>query len=131
MNSSIFYLSIFLVGGFFGWFIDTAYRSYFDKRYSSGTLIPCFSIIYALAAVLIYLIFQLNISLYGHVMLGTTLAVLLEFISGFLANRFLGRRLWDYTPSKYDYLGHIDVQHSFYWFLLVVFYRLLSGYILK
>lgn len=119
------YLTIFLLGGLCGWVIDTAYRSRCANKYTPNTWIPFFSIIYGIAAVLLYLLFFYSpVSFFAHIILGTILCVSLELISGIISTIFLRKRFWDYCSSKFNFFGYIDFQHTFYWFVLVSLFRI-------
>lgn len=122
--SSMYYFYIFIFGGFLGWILDTAFRSLQDKRYSPGTLIPFFSIIYGAGAVVLDVLFvYAPLAAYLQVLVGAVLAVLLELLSGLIALAVLKRRLWNYETSRFNYRGFIDLQHSLYWLLLIAAYR--------
>jgi uncharacterized membrane protein len=119
------YLTIFISGGFCGWFIDTMYRTWQDKRFSSNTLVPFFSLIYATATVFLYILFKyFSTSAIGHIFAGLLVVIFLEFLSGLAALIFLKRRFWNYSANRFNFYGLIDLQHSFYWLVLVSLYRL-------
>lgn len=127
----IFFLSIFIGGGLFGWTIDTAYRTWRAKHYTSGTLVPFFSVIYGIAAVLLYTLFNFfQTSFYLHIILGAITCTLLELIFGFLSLTFLKRRFWNYSASRFNYRGLIDAEHSFYWLILSGLYRIFYQFLL-
>lgn len=124
------YTSIFIIGGLCGWMLDTAYRTWDDGRYAPGTWISFFSIIYGVAAILLYVFFAfLPISIFPDVIVGTFLVICLELLSGVLALLFLNRRFWDYRANSYNFYGFIDAKHSFYWLVLVGLYRIVFMYI--
>lgn len=124
------YSTIFISFGFFGWLIDTGYRSLRAKRYAPGTWVPFFSLIFATAAILLYILFTfLPVSLYADIIRGTIVSILLELIAGLLALKLLNRRFWDYSNSRFNYRGIIDVHHSFYWLILTALYRLAYPYL--
>ena len=118
------YLIIFFGGGFFGFAIDTTYRSLLAGRYLSGTWLPLFSITYALAAVMEWLIFS---QLAGHwqwqIVVATLTAILWELSAGLLSGFILHQRFWNYSNSFLNFRGLIDLQHSFYWLILTIVYR--------
>lgn len=120
-----FYLQLFFFFSLGGWIIDTGYRSIVAKKYDSGTLIPFVSPIYGFGAVILALLFHLTPSLPPtlQVAIGWILILALEFISGYLSIKLLNRRLWDYTPSKYDLLGHVDLTHALYWLSMISIFR--------
>lgn len=115
---------IFVVGGFCGWMIDTAYRSLRQGRHAPNTWIPFFSIIYASGALFLYILFTFfSISVFSDIIVGTILAICLELMSGIVALVFLNRRFWDYRSNRYNFRGFVDAEHSFYWLILVAIYR--------
>lgn len=121
-------LTIFLIGGFLGWLMDSGYRSLEKGKFTVGTLIPGFSLVFGAGAVVLFWVYtHFDIHPFEEIVLGTIAVTLLEFFSGVVSSRVLSRRLWDYEPNPYDLYGHIDLLHSFYWFMLsAVFYLVLS-----
>lgn len=119
----IFYLIIFVIGGLAGWVIDTANRSWCEKKYAPKTLVPGFSVIYGFAAAMLYVLFSLPLSVFWQIVIGAVFATILELISGLLALIFLKRRFWDYRSSRFNFYGLIDAEHAFYWLILVGLYR--------
>jgi len=118
------YLTIFISGGLCGWLIDTIYRTWQAGRFSPNTLVPFFSLIYATAAVFLYILFNsFSISAIWHVAAGLLVVIFLEFLSGVAALIFLKRRFWDYSSNRFNLYGFVDLQHSFYWLILVSIYR--------
>lgn len=125
MSGIFYYIYVFAIGGLLGWILDTAFRSLEERRYSPGTLIPFFSIIYGAGAVVLDILFvYAPLPAYLQILAGAVLAVFLELISGLIMLSVLKRRLWNYEKSHYNYRGLIDLKHSFYWLLLIAAYRL-------
>lgn len=52
------------------------------------------------------------------VIAGAGLITLVELISGIILNIWLKFDIWDYSSSKFNFLGQIDYIHSFCWLLL-------------
>ncbi|MBI5729020.1 MAG: putative ABC transporter permease [Candidatus Magasanikbacteria bacterium] len=124
MTTPFYYLYIFIFGGFLGWILDTGFRFYADKRYAPGTLIPFFSIIYGVGAVVLDVVFVYTpLPAVLQVLFGAILAVLLELVSGLVMLAVLKRRLWRYRGGRFNYRGLIDLEHSIYWLLLIAAYR--------
>ncbi len=120
------YLLIFIITGLIGWSIDTMYRSVKKKCFSAGTWVPFFSLSYGAAGVMLYVVFfYWPTSFFVHVIAGTALSILWELTAGIMTLHFLRRRLWDYRKSWLNFRGHIDAAHSFYWFVLTAFYRII------
>jgi uncharacterized membrane protein len=125
MLQALLYPAIFVGGGIFGWVLDTTYRSLIAKKYTPGTLVPFFAIIYGIGAVMLYLFFSsANISFLWSVVGGTVLCVVLELVGGIVSQAVLRHRLWDYTASPFNFYGLIDIEHTFYWSVLTVLYRI-------
>ncbi len=54
------------------------------------------------------------------VVLATTVLVVgLEYVGGYLAERFLEEKLWDYSKEFFNLGGYISAYHSFLWLILV------------
>ncbi len=118
------YFGIFIGGGLFGWIVDTGYRSLTSGYYAPGTLIPFFSLIFATAAAVLYAFFRVSwMSFRLSIIAGTIFAIVLELVSGFVCDKFLHFKLWDYSNAPYNFYGYIDLLHSFFWLILTGFYR--------
>ncbi len=125
MYQILLYPALFIGGGALGWLLDTADRSFIARRYTHGTLVPFFSIIYGIGAVMLYLFFSsANVSFLWSIIGGTVLCVALELFGGIISTMVLRRRLWDYTANRFNFRGFIDLEHGFYWLVLTVIYRL-------
>jgi len=126
----LLYLKIFIVAGLLGWLLDTAYRTLDAKRYTSGTIVPFFSIIYGIVAVELYILFSFwALPVYLHIIIGTLLTILSELVSGLLGFKILKRRVWDYRSSRFHYKGFIDIEHSFYWLILTALCRIFYSWL--
>lgn len=128
MYQILLYPALFIGGGIFGWILDTINRSFVAKRYASGTLVPFFSIIYGIGAVMLYLFFNFaNISFPWNVMVGTILCIALELVGGVTSLLLFRRRFWDYSAKRFNLYGFIDLEHAFYWLVLTILYMLTYG----
>jgi len=125
------YILIFLLFSFLGWIIDTIYSSFLKGEYSpSGYYrnIPLCPI-YGIGGIIILSIFSI---LQTHssltTILTTTIAVImLEYFGGVFCTVFLKEKLWDYSSSKFNLNGHIDLLHSFFWLMLIsILYALIT-----
>lgn len=121
-----------MVGGVFGWVLDTARRSLGVGYYTSGTLIPFFSLIFGVGAVMLYRLFQYrSISFLPSIILGTVLCVLLELVGGAISRALLDFRLWDYSANPFNFYGLIDLEHTLYWFLITVAFKFSMDHLSK
>ena len=125
------YLILLIIFSVLGWGIDTAYRSMILKKFSSGTHVMFFSPVYAIGGLILVLIYTyLNTHAIIQILVATTVIVLLELSFGIISEKIMKRRYWDYFGSKWNFKGHIDVLHSFYWFLLAALLRMIFPYLL-
>jgi len=123
---------LFVVFGFVGWSIDTAYRSVLAKKYAHGTYIPFFAVSYGIGGSALVVLFQnLQAPAIVHIILGTILVTLIEFVAGIFCVAVLKRRLWDYSKNKLNFMGHIDALHAIYWLLLTALFWLVFPYFLS
>ncbi|TSC84959.1 MAG: hypothetical protein G01um101413_343 [Parcubacteria group bacterium Gr01-1014_13] len=130
MQRKFLYPIIFAIGGMFGWLIDTTYRSWLVGYYAPGTLVPFFSIIFGIGAVILYLFFSsANISFLWSVIGGVAMCIALELASGILSLALLDYRFWDYSANPFNFYGLIDLRHGFYWLVLTTNYRLFYEYV--
>lgn len=124
------YLILFVVFGFIGWAVDTLYCSYHDGHYSSQTYLPYFAIIYAFGGILLLLLFKYTqVPFIADIVIGGAAATLLEFIGGWFCHNILKQKVWDYSGNPYNYYGHIDAEHTIYWFILTGVVRVVFPYL--
>lgn len=118
-------ISEFLIFSFLGWFIDSAYRSIIEKKlvnagYFKGPVCPIYGVG---GLVLIYLFKSLSfLSLVPLLLISSLALVLVEYGGGIFTEKVLKVKLWDYSASKFHLGGYIDLLHSFFWFVLTVFF---------
>ncbi len=124
------YIIYFIIFSWAGWIADTIMRSIETKKYSTGTYIPFFGAIYGFGGVILLLLFRYaDYPFEIHVILGGIVVTLLELSGGFYCEKVLKKRLWDYSKKKYNYHGHIDAEHTIYWFILAFILRLIFPYL--
>lgn len=118
----------FLFFSFLGWAIDSGYRSYQERKwinagYFQGPVCP----IYGFGALTLIFIFKYFSDLPHLILifLGTTALILVEFMGGLFSETVLKVKLWDYSSSRFNWRGHIDLLHSFYWLISVIFFSFL------
>ena len=117
------YCSIFILCSFLGWIADDLYRRTVAGK-DAPRIIPFIAPPYgfaALALVLIY--FYIPVNPFFQVVLGTLAAIAIEFLSGVFCLKVYKRRLWDYSRSRFNLYGHVDLMHSCYWFASVFLVR--------
>ena len=112
----------FLIYGFLGWCIDTAFRSALVYSYAPGTAIPFFSVVFASGALVIL---ELNDHIKRSPLLVQFLAfafacTMVEYIGGLIGIQVTGHPLWDYSSEAYNLSGMIDLFHTASWGLLAL-----------
>jgi uncharacterized membrane protein len=60
-----------------------------------------------------------NRKMIDQCLIGTIIAVTIEFVSGMLLNVWGGYHIWDYSDMKYNLYGQICLLYTFFWFLLM------------
>ena len=113
------YLLEFLAFSSLGWLIDSGYRSLTDKKWINagffkGPICP----IYGFGALVLLFILKYLSFLHPFMLIlcASLGLVLVEYLGGIFTEKVLKVKLWDYSFSKYQLGGHIDLLHSVYWF---------------
>lgn len=115
LNTTLKYLTLFLIGGITYYFIEIAYRGY-----SHFSMV----IVGGLCFILIGSINELSnkeIPLLLQMLISVLLVDIVELISGIIINRILLLNVWDYSQLKYNFLGQISLNSSIAWFFLSLF----------
>ncbi len=129
------YVIEFLFFGFVGWLLDSTYRLITDGKFLFGGYFRWIPIrpIYGTGGVLLILYFKIftDINPFTLIIIASIMMVLLEYISGVFSEYFLGIKLWDYSKSKFNIGGKVDLLHSIFWIGLVfLFYKYIFSFIL-
>ena len=122
------YVLIFLVFSVVGWVIDTTYRSIAKGLYSPIRNYP-FSPVYGVGAVVLSIFYtHTPYSYLTSICVATVLMVLVELLGGIFSEKVLKKRLWNYSQNRFNFMGHIDLLHSFFWLMLAGLYYWLGGF---
>jgi uncharacterized membrane protein len=129
MNTFTFIVIYFSIFSFFGWILESTYRSLLiDKKpINSGFLYGPFIPIYGFGALFVYftnLIID-SYPFYIEIFIYTILATFLEYVSSFILEKIFSIKLWDYSSEKFNLKGRICLKFIFFWFILIIFYLLL------
>ena len=125
-------LYMFLIFSFVGWLLDSAWCSYHSRRLVfSGVLKPLpICPVYGVGGLAVLVTFRwlATAPLIFTVIGGWLAAVLTEYLAGWLCQIFLGKKLWDYSASRYHLHGHVELLHSLIWLVLIlILYALISA----
>ena len=113
---------LFLIYSFIGWCIEVCYaavrrRQFINRGFINSPLCP----IYGVGAVLFALFLpELAGRPFFLFLGGTVLATVLEYSTGMLMEKFLGKKLWDYSGNKYNIGGYVCLRYSLLWGVLAV-----------
>jgi len=116
----------FYLFSFFGFIIDTAYRTWENKKIVMGNYLYPVPIcpIYGLGALFLSFYFKYSSpgNLYLSFFMAASVLILLELFGAIFCKKVLKAVLWDYSKKKLNYKGYIDLTHSLWWLILVVFF---------
>lgn len=107
-------LFLFLLGGFFYFYLEIYYRGY-----SHYSMIICAGIAFILCGNLKN-IFHHKISFVSQMLISCIIITSLEFITGYIFNIKLHMHVWDYSGLPYNFMGQICLFYSLLWLSLSV-----------
>lgn len=127
-------ITYFIVYSFFGWVMESVYKSAIQKKpVNSGFLYGPFCPIYGCGAIIMFIFlkdFKDNIVLL-FIMAFLVLS-LWEYIVGYLLEKILKTKYWDYTNYKFNIHGRVCLKNSIFWgFLGVAFIQFIHPFITK
>lgn len=111
----------FLIFGFVGWVIDSGYRSFLLKKFVHGGFFRApICPIYGIGGLVLISFFEYFVDFPVRLLiLSAGLGmVLVEYIGGLYCEKVLQIKLWDYSQSKFNFGGYVDLIHFFYWLVL-------------
>lgn len=124
MNLCINLLTYFLLYSFFGWCIESAYKSICEKRLvNSGFLYGPFCPIYGYGAIIMY-IFLEDVSSKPFITfcLGFVVLSIWEYLVGVFLEKVFHRTYWDYSNNKFNLQGRVCLLNSIFWGVLGVLF---------
>lgn len=125
-------ITYFIIYSFFGWIIESTYKSILEKKIiNSGFLHGPFCPIYGFGAVFMFLClnnFKSNLVLLFLISF-LTLSIW-EYIVGYLLEKILHTKYWDYSKNRFNISGRVCLLNSFFWGILgVVFIKFVHPFI--
>jgi len=113
----------FFIFSFIGWVLDCLCRRFetghwVNAGFFRGPICP----IYGIGGLVLMFLFESFSFLPTALLLFFAFisAVLVELVGGIFSEKVLQVKLWDYSKSRFNYRGYIDLVHSFYWLILVI-----------
>lgn len=131
--------AFFAIYSFFGWIIEVLYRSLSQRRFvNAGFLFGPFVPLYGMGALLVLAMGSLLRGYHPVILLFAIGIVLtaLEYIIGYLSEKFLGLKLWDYSTNRYNLHGRVCLLFSVAWAALafgfaVIVHPAVSGFVAR
>lgn len=110
------YLLYFLIFSFLGWCAEVVFHILKNGRFENrglakGPVCP----IYGVGICLCYLLLGSIGDFFLLIVLSMAVATIVEFAAGFLVDKMLGQRLWDYTLEAGNIFGYICPRFSIIW----------------
>ena len=110
------YLLYFLIFSFLGWCAEVIFHAFKSGRFVNrglgwGPVCPIYGIGISLSAALL----QWIDSFVLLALFSMAIATSVELLVGFLSDRFLHCRLWDYSSEKGNILGYVCPRFSLIW----------------
>lgn len=117
-------LSYFLIYSFFGWILESVYKSIIQKKFvNSGFLVGPFCPIYGFGAIILYVFLDgLKENLVLVFLVGVIVFSVWECLVGFLLEKIFNTKYWDYSNEPFNYRGRICLKMSFTWGILGVIF---------
>lgn len=112
---------VFAVYSFAGWIVEVVYRSWTQKRFvNAGFLVGPFVPLYGMGSLLVLgigtLLKEYN-PFFFIIAVGLVLTTL-EYFIGYLSEKFLGLKLWDYSSNRFNLHGRVCLSFSVAWAVL-------------
>lgn len=118
---------IALVFGVLGWCADSAYRSIEERKFVYGTHFLFFSPVYAIGGlILVFLYEKLQVPAASQIVAAALALTALEFFAGIFSEKVMGRRYWDYSGTRFNFCGHVNLLHTFYWLIIAAVFKIMT-----
>lgn len=122
----------FLIFSFGGWIIDSVYCSIYARKWVwSGIIkgVP-FCPLYGVFGILLLKIFtiQKDLPVFLIIIFSSIIMIILEYLTGLLAEKILHKKLWDYSNEKPNFNDRISLWHSFIWLIGITLFYILVQY---
>lgn len=121
---------IFILYSFFWWCVEVLYAFFAEKKFVNRWLLKwpfCpiygFSVLLAILAEPVINSFSINnITKFLFIFLySAVITTIIEYITAYLLETYLHKKLWDYSKFKFNYKWYICLWFSLTWWLLISF----------
>lgn len=135
MDKFIWYFSIFVLGSFLGWLLETIWCVIKNKRLESrkGLIYGYYIPIYGIATVLISLVvenFDVK-NMWLIVLITFIVCFIVEYLSSVFQERCFGMKSWDYSKMVLNINGRVNIIYLLAWSFLGILWAKYYGIILK
>ena len=135
MDKFIWYFSIFVLGSFLGWILETIWCVIKNKRLESrkGLIYGYYIPIYGIATVLISLVvenFDVK-NMWLIVLITFIVCFIVEYLSSVFQERCFGMKSWDYSKMALNINGRVNIIYLLAWSFLGILWAKYYGIILK
>ena len=120
MSGLFYFIFIFVIYSFLGWCLEEVF-SYFVLGYfkKEGFLNIPFKPMYGTAATILVCMYEfLEFSKLSMIPFFFLVPTTVEYVSGFLLEKYFGKSYWDYKDMKYNFQGIICLRFSLAWIVL-------------
>jgi len=113
----------FMLYSFIGWAVEVAYAAYKEKRFvNKGFLAGPICPIYGFGALLILELDKFiksgSLPFYMGIASAVVFTTALEYITGYIMEKFLNIKAWDYSNEVLNLHGRICLKFSLFWGML-------------
>ena len=103
--------TIFLLGSIVGWILEILYRSLQEKKlvnpgFLNGPYLP----IYGSGLVILFFTAKINLNPILLILIMAVFMSSLEFITGYLFEKYYKLKLWDYSKERFNLYGYISLK---------------------
>lgn len=114
----------FIIYSFFGWIIESTYKSILQKKViNSGFLAGPFCPIYGFGALIMYLSLKnVTNNIFILFIFGMIALSVFEYIVGLFLELVFQTKYWDYSNKKFNIQGRVCLLNSFYWGILGIIF---------
>lgn len=116
------FMWFFIVGSFLGYLLETLWYRRLRGKWicRKGVIYGPFSPIYGIAAAVFSKMFWKVKSVKYLFLGGCILGSAFEYLCGFLQEKILGTKSWDYSKKRFQLHGRICLEFAFYWGVIAV-----------
>ena len=119
-------LSYFMIYSFFGWCIESIYRSICEKKIiNTGFLYGIVCPIYGIGAIIMILLLDgIKDNIFLLFITGFVILSIWEYIVSVLLELVFKRKYWDYSDKKFNIHGRVCLLNSIFWGILGIIFTL-------